>query len=266
VDARPFFNDWNPAIQFPNQSIPTMSLIALISDIHGNIDALKAVMADIDAQTVTSIHCLGDIVGYGAAPSECLTIVRSRCETTVMGNHDLMTANPGVRLASERVAAGIRYAQDNLSEQDLEWLRSLPLVVTAHDFTMVHASLANPKEFAYLTTDEEARLHFQFQETGVCFMGHTHVPQLIFPVSDDFLWSDLTDQPFRLDERIRCAINVGSVGQPRDHDPRASYGLFDTSRRHFQLRRVPYDIEKAQKRIREAGLPEENAVRLEVGV
>ena len=242
-----------------------MSFLAIISDIHANIDALDAVMEDIDTQKVDEIICLGDVVGYGAAPSECVSIIRNRCVKTVMGNHDLMTAVPGVLLASEHVAAGIRHAREQLSDDDLKWLATLPYQVTAYGCSFVHASLAIPEEFAYLTTDQEARLHFDIQESDVSFIGHTHIPQVVFPISGRFIWSDPTEEPFKVGDNVRCAINVGSVGQPRDNDSRASYGLFETDSRCFQLRRVRYNIEKAQERIRDAELPEENARRLEQG-
>jgi diadenosine tetraphosphatase ApaH/serine/threonine PP2A family protein phosphatase len=242
-----------------------MSLLAIISDIHANIDALDAVMEDIDSQKVDEIICLGDVVGYGAAPSECVSIIRNRCVKTVMGNHDHMTAQPGVLLASEHVAAGIRYARTSLSGDELKWLAALPYQVTAYGCSFVHASLAIPEEFAYLTTDQEAELHFDIQESDVSFMGHTHIPQVVFPISERFIWSDPTKEPFKVGDNVRCAINVGSVGQPRDNDPRASYGLFETDSRCFQLRRVRYNIEKAQDRIGAAGLPEENARRLAEG-
>jgi len=242
-----------------------MSLLAIISDIHANIDALDAVMEDIDTRKVDGIICLGDVVGYGAAPAECVSIIRNRCETTIMGNHDQMTAVPGVLLASEHVAAGIRHARTSLSEDELKWLAALPYQVSAYGCSFVHASLAIPEEFAYLTNDQEAKLHFDIQQNDVSFMGHTHIPQVVFPISERFIWSDPTEEPFNVGDNVRCAINVGSVGQPRDKDPSASYGLFETDARRFQLHRVHYDIKMAQKRIGAAGLPEENAKRLSEG-
>ena len=177
-----------------------------------------------------------------------------------------MTEQEGMILAPERVAAGIRHARDVLSADQLDWLRELPLVVRAQGFTIVHASLAFPEEFAYLDTDQEARLHFRFQETHACFMGHTHVPVALFPGSGEPMWAQLDEEVFNLDRRVRCAINVGSVGQPRDQDSRASYGIYDTEALQFVLRRVDYDFKRAQDRIIKAGLPSENAERLSSGM
>jgi len=241
-----------------------MPLLALISDIHGNIDPLEMVLADIKKQGATEILCLGDIVGYGAAPSECLEVIRQQCSIVVKGNHDQMAAENGILLYPERVAAGIRYARTTLSREQLDWLRELPLAADQYGLTIVHASLARPEEFSYLNTDEEARRHFIRQFTPFCFNGHTHIASIALD-GRGIEWGFPDEQPIRFRESHRCAVNVGSVGQPRDGDPRACYGLFDAKDQEFILRRVPYDIKKAQSRMREAMLPWENASRLAVG-
>ena len=127
-----------------------MPRIAFISDIHANIEALEAVLVDIDSQGADEIFCLGDIVGYGAAPSECLELVRSRCSVTVMGNHDQMASEKGVILALERVSAPIRYAREKLTKDQIKWLRDLPKVVEKEGLTLVHSSHHEPEEFNYV--------------------------------------------------------------------------------------------------------------------
>ena len=253
---------------FPSQPIEhnhPVPKIAIISDIHGNIDALNAVMADIKSQNVDETCCLGDVVGYGAAPSECVRIVMDQCVTTVMGNHDEM-AVIGVILAPERVAAGIRAAREELSKDEKRWLKKLPILESIHGVTLVHSSLETPRMFNYIHNEDDARSHFRHQTTRVCFVGHTHVPMIAqYTASRGVICSNRGLEAVSFNHRALFVVNVGSVGQPRDNDTRASYGLFDTEKLLFQLRRVPYDIKRAQERIREAGLPGENAARLAVG-
>ena len=243
-----------------------MSLIALVSDIHGNIDALEAVFHDIDSREVDEIICLGDIVGYGAAPAECVALIRERCSATVIGNHDelVVRANDEV-IIPERVAAGLRLARSQLSDDQLAWLRDLLRLQQLHEFTIVHASLDCPEQYPYISSDAEARVHFRRQETALCFIGHTHVPIIAEEAPEGIKWVIPGDKSILLNQDHRSAINVGSIGQPRDEDPRASYGLFDNDHNTFQICRIPYDIKKAQERMRTAGLPESNARRLELG-
>ena len=239
-----------------------MPLIDLISDIHGNIDALNAVVADIKSQKVDEIYCLGDVVGYGGAPGECVRFVMENCTASVMGNHDEM-AVIGVIIAPERVAAPLRAAREELSPKERKWLKELPLRLEAHGATLVHSSLETPRKWNYIHNEEDARAHFKQQKSRICFVGHTHVPMIArYAASSGLNCSTPGSQVIDLNKRALFVVNVGSVGQPRDDDPRASYCLFDTEKLLFQIRRIPYDIAKAQTRIRESGLPETNALRL----
>jgi len=242
-----------------------MSRIALISDIHANIDALEAVLADIDLQGSDGIFCLGDIVGYGAAPAECLELVKSRCTVTVMGNHDQMASEKGMVLALERVSAPIRYAREKLSKEQLKWLKGLPMVVEKDGLSLVHSSLHEPKEFPYVVWKDDARLHFQHQLTPFSFIGHSHSPLIAIQDQNGITIDVPGVASIKLDPNLRSVINVGSVGQPRDNYPRACYGFLETESLTFSWRRVPYDIKRAQDRIKEAGLPWDNAARLASG-
>ena len=242
-----------------------MPLIALISDIHGNIDALNTVVADIKKKKVDEIYCLGDVVGYGGAPAECVRYVMEHCTATVMGNHDEMAVIE-VILAPERIAAPLRVAREELSPKEKKWLKELPIMNSVHGVTLVHSSLETPRKWNYIHDGEDARTHFRHQKTQICFVGHTHVPMIArYAGSDGTYCSTPGTDVIDLNKRSLFVVNVGSVGQPRDDDPRASYGLFDTEKLLFQIRRVPYEIANAQNRIKEAGLPERNAVRLETG-
>jgi len=242
-----------------------MPRFAFVSDIHANIDALEAVFADIDSQGADKIFCLGDIVGYGAAPAECLELVQSRCSVTVMGNHDQMASDNGIILALERVSAPIRYAREKLSKEQIKWLKDLPMVAEKDGFGLVHSSLHEPHEFAYVLWKDDARLHFQHQKTPFSFIGHSHSPLIAIQDQNGITLDVPGVASIKLDPNLRSVINVGSVGQPRDNYPRACYGFLETESLTFSWRRVPYDIKRAQDRIKEAGLPWDNAARLASG-
>jgi predicted phosphodiesterase len=240
-----------------------MPCIALISDIHGNIDALNAVLADIEQQEIDEIVCLGDIVGYGAAPAECLSLVRERCALTLMGNHDeYLAKDPDNFVLSKRIREPLLLAKATLSALDLDWLSRRPLLAECHGFTVVHASLSDPAHFNYLLNEQEALFHFHEQKTPVCFFGHTHRPEVILCRDREIRWGLLHEGHVLLDRSKPCAINVGAVGQPRDDNPKAAYGIYETEIGLFTLRRVSYDVDMAIQRIRESGIPEENALRL----
>ena len=145
-----------------------MPLIALISDIHGNIDALNAVVADIKKKQVDEIDCLGDVVGYGGAPGDCVRYVMEHCTSTVMGNHEEM-AVLGVILGPERVAAGIRAAREELTPKEKKWLKELPILEKVHGVTLVHSSLETPRKWNYIHDEADAREHFHHQNTQICF-------------------------------------------------------------------------------------------------
>jgi len=243
-----------------------MDQIAFISDIHGNIDALDAVLQDIDLRGIGVIYCLGDIVGYGASPAECVHSVRERCAGSVIGNHDQLTVEGADKyVLSERVAAGIRHAEKELSKNDIRWLAGLPYSIQNNQFTMVHSSLSNPECFNYVTDEIDARLHFKNQETAISFLGHTHVPMIMEWRNGDSYLNEIKEGDKLLNTLSSHAINVGSVGQPRDCDSRASYCVYDQDLSSIEIRRVCYSIEKAQDKIKKAGLPLVNAVRLSSG-
>jgi diadenosine tetraphosphatase ApaH/serine/threonine PP2A family protein phosphatase len=241
-----------------------MPKTALISDIHANIDALEAVLTAIDQQGIKEILCLGDIVGYGAAPAECVKLVRERCSVTLMGNHDeYLVKNPDKFVLSRRIRDPLVLAKETVPKSDVKWLSKLPFTAEVHGFTIVHASLHHPESFNYLIDRLDALQHFAEQKTPLCFVGHTHSPVVTQSLPDeDVRTVPLRDSDNLLDRTQHYAINVGSVGQPRDGNPRAAYGIYNPEDHSFTLRRVSYDIQKAADRIRKAGLPEENASRL----
>ncbi len=236
---------------------------AIFADIHANLEALEAVLEDADKSSCTHYVCLGDVVGYNANPKECLEIVRKLECPVVKGNHDEQAAmleelhsfNP---LAEQALA----WTRNNLSEEDKDWLRDMRMVRQVRDFTIVHSTLDTPHKWGYVFNQLDASASFSYQHTNICFFGHTHAPRAY--IRDSSVLSLPLDK-LHCEMGKKYFINVGSVGQPRDGDWRASYVIYDSNRNDIELRRLAYDIETAQKKIIKAGLPERLADRLAVG-
>jgi diadenosine tetraphosphatase ApaH/serine/threonine PP2A family protein phosphatase len=238
---------------------------AIISDIHGNLEALQSVLAAIDKKKVDKILCLGDIVGYGPNPNECVDIVKNISKITLAGNHDyaplgkldISYFNPWARCA-------IDWTAEELNQSSVDFLLSLPLKIEIDSFTIVHSTPYNPQEWNYIITIGDAIRNFPEFSGQVCFVGHSHVP-LIIAQNENKVYQVLTENPLKLRENDRYIINVGSVGQPRDLNPRAAFAIFDTKEKIYELFRVDYDMTETQRKIRDSGLPEFLADRLEKG-
>ena len=231
--------------------------IAIISDIHGNLDALEKVLASVDSRKVDEIYCLGDIVGYGPNPNECIDLVHSRCKVVVLGNHDYGAVD-GLPLShfNQFGRAAIRWTKKVLTTEHTLYLRRLPFTLATNEITLVHATPHNPELWHYLTSWAEAEIAFTAFSTPVCFVGHVHVTSVI--------GADRKLDLFR--KEVKHLINVGSVGQPRDGNPHASYGILDTDSWTYENVRVPYDVEKVAKAIMAQKLPDFLAERLFLGV
>ena len=236
---------------------------AIFGDIHANLEALEAVLADAADHDCSHHVCIGDIVGYNANPRECLEVVRGLKCPVVKGNHDeessvdtdLIGLNPLAEKAMQRT-------REQLSDDDREYLSELKLVRQVRDFTIVHATLDTPSAWGYVTNKFDAMGSFSYQYTPLCFFGHTHTP-VFYSKS---LSVEVEDrQKVEIEQGKRYFTNVGSVGQPRDGDPRASYCIYDMGGQRMINRRVEYDLKAAQKKIRDAGLPGMLAERLELG-
>ncbi len=234
--------------------------IALFGDIHANLEALEAVLADASQQGVTDYVCMGDIVGYNADPAACLEIVRAMNCPTVKGNHDedasgmhsLDTMNPVA-------AAALEWTRQQLSGEQRVWLNRLRMVRQVSDFTVVHSTLDQPTSWNYVTNRFDAMSNFAYQFTQLCFHGHTHVPRVYVKNSRV---QEVPAESIAIEDGSKYFINVGSVGQPRDGDWRASYAILDMESQMIVFRRVEYDIVKTQQKILAAGLPEMLAERL----
>ncbi len=239
-------------------------LFAVLGDIHSNLDALNVVLDDCRAQGVTDFLCTGDVVGYNACPHECMEIIRSIGCPVVVGNHDYyVSSQQNLDDFNPAAAAVVEWTREQLSEEEIQWLRDLPFTFTQMGMTLVHSTMDNPENFGYVFDNLQAEANFLRQKTPVCFHGHTHCP-MIYEKSLNGVFR-IDPQDFTLPIGRKYFVNVGSVGQPRDGDPRATYLIYDPTARQIRYRRLEYDIEAAQERIRLAGLPERLAARLAVG-
>lgn len=239
--------------------------IAVISDIHGNLPALQAVVAD--AGSVDAWWCLGDITGYGADPNACVRCVRDLTPVVLAGNHDLAAVGlVDIRRFNTHAGQCLRWTAAVLEPDQREFLRGLaqhPIRVERERYTLVHASPRDPV-WEYVESRQQARACFHRFGTRFCLFGHTHVATAFSEAGEEGPNALLTASgPADPGNRLLC--NPGAVGQPRDGDRRASYLLIDEDRQQWQWRRVSYDVEAAAARIRQAGLPEVEAARLAVG-
>ena len=243
---------------------------AILSDIHGNLEALTAVLADASAQGARDVLCLGDIVGYGADPVACIERVEERAIALVAGNHehgalglmDLKWFNPLARAAA-------LWTRGRLDEDHRRYLESLPVRTALEDATLVHASPRHPEEWDYLISAEDGFEVFGDFDTRLCFVGHSHRPGAwSLGSSGREHVAHLTPARSRvtLQDGRRYVVNVGSVGQPRDRDPRAAYAIWDRDDRAVTIRRVDYDHRAAAGKILAAGLPRPLADRLANGL
>jgi len=236
---------------------------AILADIHGNLDALQVVLEDSKQQKCTHYVCLGDVVGYGANPKQCLDIIRGMNIPCVKGNHDeYIGSDDNPDGFNDAAAEAVTWTRQQLTEDDRKWLRDLKYFRLVANFSIVHATLDAPQRWGYVFEKLEAAASFTYQNTPVCFFGHTHVPVAF--VKDVGVRGG-TYSKFRVEPGKKYFVNVGSIGQPRDGNPRAAYVIFDLQQQTIELRRLDYDIASAQRKIRAAGLPERLAARLALG-
>jgi len=239
---------------------------ALFGDIHGNSDALTAVLSDIQSRHSDNIYCLGDIVGYGAEPRECLGRIRDLACPTVAGNHDIAgAANVPLDDFNEYARKAIYWTRQQLTDEDRAWLSELPFVIHYEVFSMVHSSLSHPEAFPYILSDADADRCFARMETPLCFIAHSHVPLAFFDAVPGRPAGHQVDFTDPMAVRGKMIVNPGSVGQPRDGAPQAAYCIYDDTTQHITFRRVEYDVAEAARKVRAAGLPELLAWRLEIG-
>lgn len=236
---------------------------AVFGDIHSNWEALSAVLKDAASQDVSGYACVGDIVGYNASPIECLEKVRDLNCLCVRGNHDhYCSHNENLGNFHPLAAIVINWTRGKLSDEQKKWLGNLPYLKNSENMTLVHATLDMPEKWAYIFDDLDAMTNFNYQLTPLCFHGHTHIP-IVFRNSERV--ETIALSRMKLERGHKYFVNVGSVGQPRDGNPFAAYVIYDSAAKEIELRRVEYDIETAQAKIIDAGLPKWLAERLVLG-
>lgn len=237
--------------------------VLILSDIHANADALDSVLNRAGA--VDSVWCLGDVVGYGPDPNECITRLKEIPNLICLqGNHDAAAIGhldlEGFNLEAR---TSIKWLRSNLSDESLAFLNTLEPRKEINGVTLAHASPRQPV-LEYLLDSYSAAENFSYFETDFCFVGHTHIP-LLFVYKRHEVSMRVPAPNTRITLKPRCIINPGSVGQPRDRDPRAAYAVFDTEADTWEFERALYDVAAVQERMRAAGLPDKHVTRLSEG-
>jgi diadenosine tetraphosphatase ApaH/serine/threonine PP2A family protein phosphatase len=242
--------------------------VGVFSDAHGNLESLNAVLEELSRQGMDRIWCLGDTVGYGANPNECVNRVREAAQVVILGNHDaacsgtedLAYFNPNAREA-------VLWTVSRLTDENKAWLRGLPMSESINDNLLVHASPHEPELWRYVHTRMRAAdliQSFGATPARVIFVGHSHQQIILVNREDEFY--RFLGTHLHMETGYRYLVNAGSTGQPRDGDPRAAFAVYDTDAGTIELGRVSYDVAAAQAKIREAGLPPILADRLENGL
>jgi predicted phosphodiesterase len=237
----------------------------IFSDIHSNLEALSAVIDAYKKDKIDKYLCIGDVVGYAANPKECSEKIKNIAMITVAGNHDWASVKLfSLDYFNPVAGEAIFWTRRNLDETSIHFLESLKLIYKDEDLTLVHGALNNPRDFNYMTDGYAAEETFRILETNICFAGHTHVAGIF--IKDKTERIHYREEGFiDISPENKYIINAGSVGQPRDGDPRASYCIYDTDKKEVQIKRVDYDIEAARKKIIDAGLPKYLGDRLLIG-
>jgi putative phosphoesterase len=237
----------------------------IFSDIHGNLEAFQEVINVYKNEKIDKYLCVGDIVGYGADPKECIDKTRQLQALAVAGNHDWAAVGmTDITYFNPVAEQAILWTRAKLSDEEKDFLKSLKLVYENSDLILVHGTLNKPEEFNYLMDVELAQVDFKLMKKNICFIGHSHIAGIFIEAKGKISYSVQTQ--IKIDPNKKYIVNVGSVGQPRDRDNRASFCIFDSDRKEVYLKRVDYSIDKAQAKIIKAGLPPFLAARLSTGM
>ncbi len=237
----------------------------VFSDIHSNLEALDAIIGVYREEKIDRYLCVGDIVGYATSPKECIERVRMLSTITVAGNHDQASVNLfSTDYFNPFAKEAVYWTMCNLDEQGRYFLEALPLVYKNEDLTLVHGTLDGPGDFNYMTDGYIASKTFELLETDICFVGHTHVPGVFIKSKNSHIEYRESGN-IDIKEGNKYIINVGSVGQPRDGNPKAAYCIYDTDKKNAEIKRLSYDIQITRKRIIDEGLPRFLGERLLVG-
>ncbi len=239
---------------------------AFLGDIHGNTDALSKVLASIRESSADRVVCLGDIVGYGAEPVQCLEMIRELKCDVIAGNHDWAAVGKiSIDAFNAYAKAAALWTREQLSQEQKDWLANLPLVLTYDHCAVAHGTFHQPEAFNYIQTVFDAEQSFEALRrlgSSLGFLGHSHVPVGFFD-TDPITYT--LENAIPMDGETATIVNAGSVGQPRDENNKASWALYDSDKREVSINRIEYDIDAAANKIRAAGLPEILAARLYQG-
>ncbi len=237
----------------------------IFADIHSNLEAFEAVIEAYQDEKIDAYFCCGDIVGYGANPCECVAYIRKMKARCVAGNHDWAAAEKIVtEKFNDHAKEAIAWTLAQIVDTDKEFLKSLKLVDRLEDFILVHGTLHDPEAFNYLVNFSQVVQTFALMDRAICFVGHSHIPR-IFIETENGEVREHDGGVVNVELKNRYIVNVGSVGQPRDGHPEASYCIVDSTKRMIELKRVAYDVNRAQEKILKAGLPPRLATRLALG-
>jgi predicted phosphodiesterase len=238
--------------------------LAVISDIHGNMEAFHQVLTDIDKSGIDAIFCLGDIVGYGPEPDAAVKQVQERNIPTIMGNHELAVANPKIlELFNPLARLSLQKTIQLLSEPSIQFVCELNSFITSNDCRFVHGFPPDSiTTYLFQASEEQLQRSFEQMSETICFLGHTHTPEIIVFDGQHITRGPLYEGITKLNKECRYIINTGSVGQPRDDNNNAKYVIWDSAKLNLEVRYVPYDISTVVNKILEAGLPEAHAKRL----
>jgi len=238
---------------------------AVISDVHSNLEALKAVIRDIKRRGIEKVLFLGDAVGYGPNPNECVELLKEECLVLLAGNHDrAVTGDTPLEYFNENARAAVKWTQEHITGEHLEVLRRLDIMklIEAEGLCLVHSTPRRPEAWHYIVTLKDAEVNFLYFEQKICLLGHSHSPFIVEKTPSGELILHRSRVSFS--EASRYIINAGSVGQPRDRDPRAAYAVLTSD--GVEIVRIDYDIKETQRKMTEAGLPVFLIERLQKGI
>jgi predicted phosphodiesterase len=241
--------------------------LGVISDIHGNLEALEMAFRRLEDMGAERFVCLGDVIGYNASPKECLDLVRERCEAVVQGNHERMVLGKDLDIVHPSTRAAILWTRKQLTDDDIEWVELLPeQALVGEGVLLVHGAPRHTDE--YILTARGMKENYiltceQFPGVRACFFGHTHLPMVACPPEAHVQFHETREVPLAAD--ALAMVNPGSVGQPRDGCPLSSFALYDDEACTVTIVRSPYAIVRAQQKVRDAGLNERLARRLALG-
>jgi predicted phosphodiesterase len=237
---------------------------ALISDIHANLEAFEAVLDGLSHERIDEYLCLGDVIGYGADPKRCLELVRSlKPSVLIAGNHEWGVAGlKGLDYFNDLAREAVIWTKGVLDQKETDSLKSFPLTGEKGALTLVHGTLDSPADFNYIFNGHDACQTARLMKTPLCVVGHSHVAGIFCFHGNEIRYSP---KAVKIDRDKRYVVNAGSVGQPRDLDPRASCAVYDDEEATIEIKRMEYDIKAAQGKILQSGLPERLALRLAEG-